>query len=94
MTVTDQSRLADRRAAGPGSTFAKRGRGSSRRINDFFILGLPEVELFVPYDKQGVIGDIRRNVHVIREDCQKDGLHLKVKADPKMVTALKKRIAA
>ena len=64
------------------------------KIIDFFVLGLPEVDLFVPYDKQGVIGDIRRNVHVVREDYQKDGLHLKVKADPNMVTALKKRIAA
>jgi GTP-binding protein HflX len=73
----------------PKDVHALRGK-----IIDFFVLGLPEVELVVPYDKQGVIGDIRQNVHVVREDYQEDGLHLKVKADPKMVTALKKRIAA
>jgi GTP-binding protein HflX len=65
-----------------------------RKVIDFFVLGLPEVELFVPYTKQGLIAEIRRNVHVVREDYQEDGLHLKVKADPKMLTALKKRIAA
>jgi GTP-binding protein HflX len=65
-----------------------------RKVIDFFVLGLPEVELFVPYTKQGVIAEIRRNVHVVREDYREDGLHLSVKADPKMLTALKKRIAA
>src|ERR1019366_932423 len=65
-----------------------------RKVIDFFVLGLPEVELFVPYTKQGLTAEIRRNVHVVREDYQEDGLHLKVKADPKMLTALKKQIAA
>jgi hypothetical protein len=41
---------------------------------------MTEVELVVPYGKEGVLADIRKNVHVLSESYEEKGVCLKVKA--------------
>jgi len=55
---------------------------------------MTEVELVVPYGKEGVLADIRKNVHVLSESYEEKGVCLKVKANPGTLTALKQRLAS
>ena len=55
---------------------------------------MAQVELVVPYGKEGVLGDIRKNIHVLSESYEEKGVRLKIKANPDTVTALKRRLAS
>jgi GTP-binding protein HflX len=62
------------------------------RLIRFFVEELPETELLIPYNQKGVIGEIRRNVHVVGERHEANGVQLKVRADARTLTSIKKRI--
>ena len=64
------------------------------RLFTFFLDTMTEVELVVPYGKEGVLADIRKNVHVLSESYEEKGVCLKVKANPGTLTALKQRLAS
>jgi GTP-binding protein HflX len=59
------------------------------RLVTFFLDTMTEVELVVPYGKEGVFADIRKNVHVLSESYEEKGVCLKIKANPGTLTALK-----
>jgi GTP-binding protein HflX len=62
------------------------------RLVSFFLDTMTEVELVVPYGKEGVLADIRKNVHVLSESYEEKGVCLKVKANPGTLTAVKQRL--
>src|SRR6202163_3292541 len=62
------------------------------RLVNFFLENMAEVELVVPYGKEGVLADIRKNVHVLSESYEEKGVCLKVKANPGTLTPLKHRL--
>ena len=64
------------------------------RLVTFFLDTMTEVELVVPYGKEGVLADIRKNVHVLSESYEEKGVCLKVKANHGTLTALKQRLAS
>lgn len=64
------------------------------RLVTFFLDTMTEAELVVPYGKEGVLADIRKNVHVLSESYEEKGVCLKVKANPGTLTALKQRLAS
>jgi len=64
------------------------------RLVTFFLDAMTEVELVVPYGKEGVLADIRKNVHVLSESYEEKGVCLKIKANPGTLTALKQRLAS
>ena len=64
------------------------------RLVTFFLDTMTEVELVVPYGKEGVLADIRKNVHVLSESYEEKGVCLKIKANPGTLTALKQRLAS
>lgn len=64
------------------------------RLVTFFLDTMTEVELVVPYGKEGVLADIRKNVHVLSESYEEKGVCLNVKANPGTLTALKQRLAS
>ena len=64
------------------------------RLVTFFLDTMTEVELVVPYGKEGVLADIRKNVHVLSESYEEKGVCLKVKANAGTLTALKRRLAS
>jgi GTP-binding protein HflX len=64
------------------------------RLVSFFLDNMTQVELVVPYGKEGVLADIRKNIHVLSESYEKKGVCLKIKANPGTVTALKRRLAS
>jgi sugar phosphate permease len=64
------------------------------RLVSFFLDTMTEVDLVVPYGKEGVLADIRRNVHVLSESYEEKGVCLKVKVNPGTLTALKQRLAS
>ena len=55
---------------------------------------MTEVEFVVPYGKEGVLADIRKNVHVLSESYEDKGVCLKAKANRGTLTALKQRLAS
>jgi GTPase len=63
------------------------------RLVTFFLDTMTEVELVVPYGKEGVLADIRKIVHVLSESYEEKGICLKIKANPGTLTALKQRLA-
>ena len=63
------------------------------RIVSFFLDDLTQVELVVPYGKEGVLADIRKNIHVLSESYDEKGICLKVKASPRVITDLRRRLA-
>ena len=63
------------------------------RLVTFFLDTMTEVELVVPYGKEGVLADIRENVHVLSESYEEKGVCLKIKASPGTISALKRRLA-
>jgi GTP-binding protein HflX len=64
------------------------------RLVTFFLDTMTEVELVVPYGKEGVLADIRKDVHVLSESYEEKGVCLKIKANPGTLTALKQRLAS
>jgi GTP-binding protein HflX len=64
------------------------------RLVSFFLENMAEVELVVPYGKEGVLADIRKNIHVLSESYEEKGVCLKIKANLGTVTALKRRLAS
>jgi hypothetical protein len=57
---------------------------------NFFFDNMAHVELVVPYGKEGVLADIRKNIHVLSESYGEKGVCLKINANPGTVTALKR----
>jgi GTP-binding protein HflX len=64
------------------------------RLVNFFLDNMAEVEFVVPYGKEGVLADIRKNIYVLSESYEEKGVCLKIKANPGTVTALKRRLAS
>jgi GTPase len=64
------------------------------RLVTFFLDTMTVVELVVPYDKEGVLAEIRKNVYVLSESYEEKGVCLKVKANPGTLTTLKQRLAS
>jgi len=64
------------------------------RLVTFFLDTMTEAELVVPYGKEGVLADIRKDVHVLSESYEEKGVCLKIKANPGTLTALKQRLAS
>ena len=64
------------------------------RLVTFFLDTRAEVELVVPYDKEGVLADIRKNVHVLSESYEEKGVCLKINANPSTIAVLKRRLAS
>jgi len=62
------------------------------RLVNFFLDTMTEVELVVPYGKEGVLADIRKNIHVLSESYEEKGVRLKIKANPGTLTAVKQRL--
>jgi hypothetical protein len=46
------------------------------------------------YGKEGVLAEIRKNVHVLKESYDEKGACLTIKATPGTHTALKRRLAS
>jgi GTP-binding protein HflX len=65
-----------------------------RRLVSFFLDDMAQVELVVPYGKEGVLADIRKNILVVSESYEEKGVCLKIKANPGTVSALKRRLAS
>src|SRR6266481_6195633 len=61
------------------------------RLVTFFLM--TEVELVVPYGKEGALADIGKNVHMLSESYEEKGVCLKIKASPGTISALKRRLA-
>jgi 50S ribosomal subunit-associated GTPase HflX len=64
------------------------------RLVSLFLDNMAQVELVVPYGKEGVLADIRKNIHVLSESYEEKGVCLKINANPGTVTALKRRLAS
>jgi GTP-binding protein HflX len=64
------------------------------RLVSFFLDDMAEVELVVPYGKEGVLADIRKNIHVLSESYEEMGLCLRIKASAGTLTTLKRRLAS
>src|ERR1700751_1625964 len=64
------------------------------RLVSFFLDNMDQVELVVPYGKEGVLAEIRKNILVVSESYEEKGVCLKIKANPGTVTALKRRLAS
>jgi len=64
------------------------------RLVRFFLDDMTEVDLVVPYGKEGVLAEIRKNIHVLRESYDEKGVCLTIKATPGTLTALKRRLAS
>src|SRR5882757_5135325 len=62
------------------------------RLVTFFLDTMTEVELVVPYGKEGVLADIRKSIHVLSESYEEKGVCLKIKANPGTLNALKQRV--
>jgi GTP-binding protein HflX len=62
------------------------------RIVSLFLDNMAPVELVVPHGREGVLADIRENIHVLSESYEERDVCLKIKADPGIVTALNRRL--
>jgi GTP-binding protein HflX len=63
------------------------------RLVTFFLDDMAQVEVVVPYGKEGVLADIRKNIHVLSELYEEKGVCLKIKASPGTIRTLKRRLA-
>ena len=61
-------------------------------IIEKFEAALDPVELFVPYSKSGVIGDIRGHTRVLSESHDELGTHFTVKAPPEAIDRVRARL--
>src|SRR6478736_2850872 len=64
------------------------------RLVRFFLDNMTQVDLLVSYGKEGVLAEIRKNVHVLKESYDEKGVCLTIKATPGTVSALKRRLAS
>src|SRR6266568_3070313 len=64
------------------------------RLLRFFLDNMTEVDLVVSYGKEGVLAEIRSNVHVLKESYDEKGVCITIKATPGTLTALKRRLAS
>jgi GTPase len=64
------------------------------RLVSFFLDSMAQVELVVPYGKEGVLADIRKNILVLSESYEEKGVCLKIKASLGTATAFKRRLAS
>jgi len=64
------------------------------RLVGFFLDNIAQVEIVVPYGKEGVLAEIRKNIHVLSESYEEKGVCLKIEANPGIVTELKRRLAS
>jgi GTP-binding protein HflX len=62
------------------------------RLVSFFVDNMAQVELVVPYGKEGVLADIRKDIQVLSESYEEKGVCLKIRANSGTVTALKRRL--
>ena len=53
---------------------------------------MQEEELLVPYTAKGVIGEIRANMRVIKEDYDQDGIRLRVRSGELELERVKKML--
>jgi len=65
-----------------------------QRLVRFFRDSMTQVDLVVSYGKEGVLAEIRKNVHVLKESYDEKGVCLTIKATPGTLTALKRRLAS
>ncbi len=60
-------------------------------LRDFVGKSMEESEFFVPYDdKNGILGEIRRNTSVLEEKHEAEGVRLRIKTYPELLSKLKK----
>jgi GTP-binding protein HflX len=64
------------------------------RLVRFFLDNMIQVDLVVPYGKEGVLAELRKNVHVLKESYEEKGVCLTIKAPPGTLAALKRRLAS
>ena len=64
------------------------------RLVRFFLDSMTQVDLVVSYGKEGVLAEIRKNVHVLKESYDENGVCLTIKATAGTLTALKRRLAS
>lgn len=64
------------------------------RLVRFFLDNMTQVDLVVSYGKEGVLADIRKNAHVLKESYDERGVCLTIKATPATLTSLKRRLAS
>jgi GTP-binding protein HflX len=64
------------------------------RLVRFFLDDMTQVDLVVSYGKEGVLAEIRKNAHVMKESYDEKGVCLRIKATPGVLTALKRRLAS
>jgi GTPase len=62
------------------------------RLVSFFLDTMTEAEFVVPYGKEGVLADIRKNIHVLSESYDEKGVRFKIKAKPGTLTVVKQRL--
>jgi GTP-binding protein HflX len=60
-------------------------------ILNFFERDHVEIDLVLPYDKPGLVGDVRRNMRVLSESYDETGTTLRVSALPGTIDAFRKR---
>lgn len=63
-------------------------------IVSFFDQKMSQIELFVPFKQNSVIGDIHANTKVITEKCDNEGTHFVVRSTPGHLERLKKTLSA
>jgi GTP-binding protein HflX len=61
-------------------------------IVDFFEKRMKHEELFVPYGKEGVIGEIHENTKVLRETHEELGVRFLVRSEASALNRLKKKL--
>lgn len=64
------------------------------RIMTYFESDMIDVDLFVPYQAKGVIGEIRAKVRVLSESYDEHGVIFKVRSTDKVLEQIKKKISA
>jgi GTP-binding protein HflX len=64
------------------------------RLVRFFLDTMTEVDLVVSYGKEGVLAEIRKNVHILKEAYDERGVCLTIKATPGTLSTLKRRLAS
>jgi GTPase len=64
------------------------------RLVRFFLDNLTQVDLVVSYGKEGVLAEIRKNVHVLKESYDEKGVCLTIKATPGTLTSIQRRLAS
>ncbi len=60
-------------------------------IREFFEKEMSDDKLFISYQTQGAIGDIRENLRVIEEKYENDGIYITVRGKKEVIKKLKER---